>query len=222
MHGTSQLTVRVLVQVPVLITSRFSIHHMTSIAVGPMLFAGLLAALALGLPLAARPSPVSSQLPPVSAASIRRESLRSAQVPRRRDAGRRRPLRVRRPGRALHAGPSPRRRASSRCSRGTTTATRGVTGGTACCRGWDVRGNGVHESTSGSAPATADTATGSAAPAKLSSRGRAWPSWLSTRTYIRLESGASVAAVTLNRTYGEDIYYPANPNDKTKCPTCDG
>lgn len=38
-------------------------------------------------------------------------------------------------------------------------------------------------------------------------------------TYIRLESGASVGAVTLNATYGQDLY-PQTPNDKTKCPTC--
>ncbi|KAL2017967.1 hypothetical protein VTK56DRAFT_1499 [Thermocarpiscus australiensis] len=38
-------------------------------------------------------------------------------------------------------------------------------------------------------------------------------------TYIRLESGTSVGAVTLNSTYGQDVY-PTTPNDKTRCPTC--
>ncbi|KAK0610138.1 Metallo-dependent phosphatase-like protein [Bombardia bombarda] len=38
-------------------------------------------------------------------------------------------------------------------------------------------------------------------------------------TYIRLESGASVGAVTLNSTYGKDSY-PATPNDRTRCSTC--
>jgi hypothetical protein len=43
---------------------------------------------------------------------------------------------------------------------------------------------------------------------------------LAVNTYIRLESGASVGAVTLNSTYGSDVY-PQTPNDKTYCPTCD-
>ncbi|KAK0750062.1 Metallo-dependent phosphatase-like protein [Schizothecium vesticola] len=38
-------------------------------------------------------------------------------------------------------------------------------------------------------------------------------------TYVRLESGAVVGAVTLNDTYGQDRY-PETPNDKTRCPTC--
>ncbi|KAK3377247.1 Metallo-dependent phosphatase-like protein [Lasiosphaeria ovina] len=42
---------------------------------------------------------------------------------------------------------------------------------------------------------------------------------LAVDTYIRLESGDVVGAVTLNATYGQDVY-PATPNDKTKCPTC--
>jgi hypothetical protein len=37
-------------------------------------------------------------------------------------------------------------------------------------------------------------------------------------TYIRLESGETVGAVTLNATYGQDSY-PATPNDKTRLPT---
>ncbi|KAK4101290.1 Metallo-dependent phosphatase [Parathielavia hyrcaniae] len=36
-------------------------------------------------------------------------------------------------------------------------------------------------------------------------------------TYIRLESGEVVGAVTLNSTYGQDLY-PATPNDKTHLP----
>ena len=44
---------------------------------------------------------------------------------------------------------------------------------------------------------------------------------LAVDTYIRLESGAKVGAVTLNSTYGEDEY-PATSNDRTKCPTCGG
>lgn len=39
-------------------------------------------------------------------------------------------------------------------------------------------------------------------------------------TYIRLESGETVGAVTLNATYGQD-WYPATPNDKTRLPTGD-
>jgi hypothetical protein len=39
-------------------------------------------------------------------------------------------------------------------------------------------------------------------------------------TYIRLESGEVVGAVTLNGTYGED-WYPATPNDKTKLPSAE-
>ncbi|KAK3936700.1 Metallophosphoesterase [Diplogelasinospora grovesii] len=38
-------------------------------------------------------------------------------------------------------------------------------------------------------------------------------------TYIRLESGAKVGAVTLNSTYGQDTY-PQTPDDMTHCPTC--
>ncbi len=38
-------------------------------------------------------------------------------------------------------------------------------------------------------------------------------------TYIRLESGAAVAAVSLNSTYGNDLY-PVVPDDQTTCPTC--
>lgn len=38
-------------------------------------------------------------------------------------------------------------------------------------------------------------------------------------THIRLESGTSVGAVTLNATYGSDLY-PKTPNDKTTCPSC--
>ncbi|SPQ24250.1 ad05ba95-91f8-4216-adb7-db32bacf733c [Thermothielavioides terrestris] len=41
---------------------------------------------------------------------------------------------------------------------------------------------------------------------------------LAVDTYIRLESGATVGAVTLNRTYGHDEY-PATPNDKTSLPS---
>lgn len=40
---------------------------------------------------------------------------------------------------------------------------------------------------------------------------------LAVDTYIRLESGESVGAVTLNRTYGADEY-PVTPNDRTKLP----
>lgn len=39
-------------------------------------------------------------------------------------------------------------------------------------------------------------------------------------TWIRLESGGYVGSVTLNDRYGKDLY-PATPNDKTYCPTCD-
>jgi len=42
---------------------------------------------------------------------------------------------------------------------------------------------------------------------------------LAVDTYIRLESGAAVGAVTLNSTYGRDVY-PQTPNDMTYCPTC--
>lgn len=38
-------------------------------------------------------------------------------------------------------------------------------------------------------------------------------------TWIRLETGAVVGSVTLNATYGRD-WYPATPDDKTYCPTC--
>lgn len=38
-------------------------------------------------------------------------------------------------------------------------------------------------------------------------------------TYVRLESGAVVGAVSLNATYGRDEY-PETPNEKTRCPTC--
>ncbi|KAJ6442883.1 putative inactive purple acid phosphatase 16 [Purpureocillium lavendulum] len=38
-------------------------------------------------------------------------------------------------------------------------------------------------------------------------------------TWIRLETGNVVGAVTLNATYGTDVY-PATPNDKTYCTTC--
>jgi hypothetical protein len=42
---------------------------------------------------------------------------------------------------------------------------------------------------------------------------------LAVDTWIRLESGAVVGSVTLNATYGEDVY-PATPDDMTYCPTC--
>lgn len=38
-------------------------------------------------------------------------------------------------------------------------------------------------------------------------------------TWILLELGETVGAVSLNSTYNED-YYPATPNDMTNCPTC--
>ncbi|CAG9996025.1 unnamed protein product [Clonostachys byssicola] len=38
-------------------------------------------------------------------------------------------------------------------------------------------------------------------------------------TWIQLESGDTVGSVTLNTTYNQDSY-PATPNDKTYCPTC--
>lgn len=38
-------------------------------------------------------------------------------------------------------------------------------------------------------------------------------------TWIRLEDGSEVGAVTLNSTYNLDVY-PETPNDKTHCPTC--
>ncbi|KAK0713948.1 Metallo-dependent phosphatase-like protein [Lasiosphaeria miniovina] len=40
---------------------------------------------------------------------------------------------------------------------------------------------------------------------------------LAIDTYIRLESGAAVGSVTLNATYGQDVY-PATPNDQTRLP----
>ncbi|KAF3065213.1 putative inactive purple acid phosphatase 16 [Daldinia childiae] len=39
-------------------------------------------------------------------------------------------------------------------------------------------------------------------------------------TWIRLESGNVVGSVSLNSTYGKDLY-PATNNSKTYCPTCD-
>jgi hypothetical protein len=42
---------------------------------------------------------------------------------------------------------------------------------------------------------------------------------LEVDTWIRLESGAVVGSVSLNATYGQDSY-PATPDDKTYCPTC--
>ncbi|KAI2780227.1 Metallo-dependent phosphatase [Daldinia loculata] len=39
-------------------------------------------------------------------------------------------------------------------------------------------------------------------------------------TWIRLESGNVVGSISLNSTYGEDLY-PATNNSKTYCPTCD-
>jgi Calcineurin-like phosphoesterase len=44
-------------------------------------------------------------------------------------------------------------------------------------------------------------------------------SW-EVETWIRLEDGAVVGAVTLNATYGRD-WYPATPDSRTSCPTCD-
>jgi hypothetical protein len=40
---------------------------------------------------------------------------------------------------------------------------------------------------------------------------------LAVDTHVRLESGAAVGAVTLNRTYGQD-WYPATPDDHTSLP----
>ncbi|KAK3689280.1 Metallo-dependent phosphatase-like protein [Podospora appendiculata] len=42
---------------------------------------------------------------------------------------------------------------------------------------------------------------------------------LEVHTYIRLESGKVVGAVTLNATYGKDEY-PITPDDRTRCMTC--
>lgn len=39
-------------------------------------------------------------------------------------------------------------------------------------------------------------------------------------TYIRLEDGGVVGAVTLNSTYGDDVY-PVTPDQRTKCPGCE-
>ncbi|KJK84957.1 hypothetical protein H633G_11215 [Metarhizium anisopliae BRIP 53284] len=38
-------------------------------------------------------------------------------------------------------------------------------------------------------------------------------------TWIRTEKGGVVGRVSLNATYGKD-WYPATPNEKTYCPTC--
>lgn len=43
---------------------------------------------------------------------------------------------------------------------------------------------------------------------------------LEAETWIRLETGDTVGSVMLNATYNQDIY-PATPNTKTNCPTCD-
>ena len=43
---------------------------------------------------------------------------------------------------------------------------------------------------------------------------------LEVETWIRLENGDVVGSVSLNATYNEDTY-PATPNTKTSCPTCD-
>ncbi|KAG5928862.1 hypothetical protein E4U42_007840 [Claviceps africana] len=53
---------------------------------------------------------------------------------------------------------------------------------------------------------------------RLSSRALAAGHWTAD-TWIRLESGAVVGSVSLNATYGRDVY-PATPNEKTYCPTC--
>lgn len=42
---------------------------------------------------------------------------------------------------------------------------------------------------------------------------------LELNTWIRLESGNVVGSVTLNATYGQDIY-PGTPDTRTSCPTC--
>ncbi|KAH8776748.1 Metallo-dependent phosphatase-like protein [Diaporthe sp. PMI_573] len=43
---------------------------------------------------------------------------------------------------------------------------------------------------------------------------------LAVDTWIRTEAGTAVGSVSLNSTYGTDVY-PVTPNDKTYCPTCD-
>ncbi|KAG6254882.1 hypothetical protein E4U24_007160 [Claviceps purpurea] len=53
---------------------------------------------------------------------------------------------------------------------------------------------------------------------RVSRRALAAGDWTAD-TWIRLESGAVVGSVSLNATYGKDDY-PATPNDKTYCPTC--
>ncbi|KAG6002261.1 hypothetical protein E4U54_000919 [Claviceps lovelessii] len=53
---------------------------------------------------------------------------------------------------------------------------------------------------------------------RLSRRALAARDWTAD-TWIRLESGAVVGSVSLNATYGRDVY-PATPNEKTYCPTC--
>ncbi|KAG5951400.1 hypothetical protein E4U53_003185 [Claviceps sorghi] len=53
---------------------------------------------------------------------------------------------------------------------------------------------------------------------RVSRRALAAGNWTAD-TWIRLESGAVVGSVSLNATYGTDVY-PPTPNDKTYCPTC--
>lgn len=38
-------------------------------------------------------------------------------------------------------------------------------------------------------------------------------------TWIRTEAGTVVGSVSLNSTYGTDVY-PVTPNNMTYCPTC--
>lgn len=43
---------------------------------------------------------------------------------------------------------------------------------------------------------------------------------LAVDTWVRTEAGTVVGSVSLNSTYGTDLY-PVTPNEKTYCPTCD-
>lgn len=42
---------------------------------------------------------------------------------------------------------------------------------------------------------------------------------LAVDTWIRTEAGTVVGSVSLNSTYGTDLY-PVTPNNMTHCPTC--
>ena len=80
-----------------------------------------------------------------------------------------------------------------------------------------TRGARLVRVTEASLQQAAAAAAAAAAATRIEDAGHRRPV---VETWVRLESGDIVGHVSLNTTYGRDVY-PATPNTHTHCPTCD-